>query len=122
MNESVARELASLALALAVARQMVRRALKVRPELVLPVIEEALASLPRMTQPCQLILHPEDAALVCAHLAQDLAASNWVLRQDTRVERGGCRVETASGDVDATLETRWQRIVPNLAQNATWLE
>ncbi len=111
-----------LSLALDVARQMLREALRVRPELVLPVIREAVNSLPQASQHPHLKLHPEDAALVRSLMADELNHFHWKLIEDVRVERGGCRVETTNSEIDATMENRWKRILVALGRDGAWLE
>ena len=111
-----------LSLALDVAKQMMREALRVRPELVLPVIREAVNSLPQASQHPHLNLHPEDVALVRSLMADELNHFHWKLLEDSRVERGGCRVETANSEVDATVENRWKRILASLGRDGAWLE
>lgn len=111
-----------LSLALDIARQMLREALRVRPELVLPVIREAVNSLPQASQHPHLRLHPEDAALVRSLMADELNHFHWKLIEDDRVERGGCRVETTNSEIDATMENRWKRILDALGHDGAWLE
>jgi flagellar assembly protein FliH len=117
-NRTIGNDLLTLALDLA--GQMVREALKVKPELVLAVVRESIHNEPAFSQPPQLYLHPEDAALVREHLHQEL--NDAVVCVDTHLERGDCRVKTGSGQVDATLATRWQRLAQALGQNSNWLE
>lgn len=119
LDQTVAEEL--LALALEVSRRMLGQALKLRPELVLPVIQEAVRCLPQFEQTVRLVLHPQDAVLVHSYIAEHPAASSWILVEDARLERGGCRVETANGEVDATLQNRWQRVVATLGSTEEWL-
>ena len=107
-------------LALDVARQMVRSALAVNPELVLAVVREAIESLPQVNQNPMLILHPEDALLVRDMLASDYKESVWRVVDDPQMERGGCRVETGTSEIDANMESRWQRIVTALGSDALW--
>ncbi len=111
-----------LSLALDVAKQMLREALRVRPELVLPVIREAVNSLPQASQHPHLKLHPEDAALVRSLMADELSHFHWKLIEDGRVERGGCRVETTNSEIDATMENRWKRTLAALGSEGAWLE
>lgn len=118
-NETVSREV--LALALDVAKAMLKTALPVKPELVLPVIEEAMRHLPSVQAPAQLQLHPEDFALVQAQLGDALVANGWRLQSDTGIERGGCRIETGANQVDADMPTRWQRIAGALGVKDGWL-
>lgn len=119
LDQEMSRQL--LDLALAIARQMLRQALEVRPELVLAVVKEAINSFPQANQHPQLILHPRDAALVRAGLEAELAHGHWRVVEDSLVEPGGCRLETAHGELDATLQRRWQSMLESLGQNGDWL-
>lgn len=108
------------ALILAVARQVTRQALRLDPEAVLAVVKEALATLPQSTAPLALVLHPEDAALVQAKLSADPAAPTWRIVEDERMTRGGCRLESETGELDATVENRWHRLVESLGRHDDW--
>ncbi|WP_025039707.1 flagellar assembly protein FliH [Nitrosospira briensis] len=109
-----------LTLALCLARQMLREALKVKPELMLGVVRDCLQNDAAFGQPVQLFLHPDDAALVREHLHHEL--NDCTICVDSGLDRGSCRIKTGSGQIDATLATRWQRMVQTLGQNSNWLE
>ncbi len=111
-----------LELALDLAKAMLKSALAVRPELVLPVITEAINYLPVLQQPAVLFLHPDDALLVRNQIGDDLQKSGWRLAEEPHMERGGCRVETASNQIDASTGTRWQRIATALGKDSEWLQ
>lgn len=119
-NETVSREV--LALALDVAKAMLKAALPVKAELVLPVIDDALRHLPVVQPPAILQLHPDDFSLVQAQIGDGLAAGGWRLQPDTTLERGGCRIETGANQIDAEMGTRWQRIAAALGMRDGWLE
>ncbi|MDD5176120.1 MAG: flagellar assembly protein FliH [Sterolibacterium sp.] len=108
-----------LALALDVARQIIRQAIAVKPELLLETIHEALA---QMQHPHATIhLHPEDASLVRSYFGDQLAHAGHRIQEDRRLERGGCKIEAGGSQIDASMATRWQRIVASLGSNAEWL-
>ncbi|MDN5835923.1 MAG: flagellar assembly protein FliH [Nitrosospira sp.] len=109
-----------LTLALDLARQMVREALRVKPELVLAVVRESIRCESTFGQPPQLTLHPDDAALVREHLNHEL--DGCTIRIDPDLERGGCRVQAGASQTDATLATRWRRIGQALGRNSRWLD
>ena len=117
-EEAMAQEIMDLALD--IARQMVRSALEAEPALVLAVVREAIESLPQINQNPTLVLHPQDAQLVREMLAQDYQGDAWRIVEDPQMERGGCRVETASSEIDANMEDRWKRIVNSLGSDASW--
>ncbi len=109
-------------LALELARQVVRQALQIKPELVLAVVQEAVASLPHFNQTAHLFLNPEDAPLVRRALEDTLSHSGWKILEDNRLARGGCRVETAHSQIDASVGKRWQQVVASIGQNTEWLQ
>lgn len=119
-NEAVSKDV--LALALDIAKAMLKTALPAKPELVLPTVEEAMRHLPTVQPPALLQLHPDDFTLVQAQIGDGLAANGWRLQQDPAIERGGCRIETGTNQVDAELGTRWQRIAAALGCKDGWLE
>ncbi|GGI53037.1 flagellar assembly protein FliH [Oxalicibacterium solurbis] len=119
-NELIAADMLDLSLDLA--KAMLKTALKIRPELVVPVVREAIHYLPTLQQPALLHLHPEDAVLIAEHLGDEISTAGWRVVEDTQMERGGCRVETASNQVDATAPVRWQRIAAALGKESDWLE
>lgn len=120
LDQRVAQQL--LDVALEAARRMLGSALEVRPQLMLPVIQEAIRSLPVLGEKHCLRLHPEDAALLRECAGEPPAVvSGWAIIEDAAIERGGCVVCTSHGEVDATLDARWRRIVGTLGRDDGWL-
>lgn len=117
-DEALAREV--LALALAVARQLLRTELQVKPELILPVLREAMANLPTLTGHTRLLVHPQHAAFVREFLASEYAHLSWKVVEDASLEPGGFRIDNAHGELDARIETRWQDIVSALGADTAW--
>jgi len=111
-----------LELALHLARGMVRTAFDVKPDLILPVVREAIDYLPNLQQPALLMLHPEDALIVRSSIGHELDKSGWRIVEDESIARGGCRVDTASNQIDAQIGARWQRLTHALGKNLDWLE
>jgi len=110
-----------LALAIEIANQVMRQSLRLQPELILPLVREAMTALhPHQGQP-QLFLHPDDAALVRTRLGEQLAHGNWRISDDSTLTAGGCRVELGASEVDATVETRWRRVVEAIGVSPEWL-
>ena len=113
-QDSVADDL--LALALDIARQVLGQALAAQPQAILAVVHELLQAEPSLSGAPQLLLHPDDAALVKELLADDLKAAGWRVRPDAQMARGGCRVTAHSGERDATVQARWERVSAALAR------
>jgi len=111
-----------LELALHLAKGMIKTALRVKPELILPVVREAIEYLPVLQQPALLILNPEDAAVVRESIAEELDKGGWRVIDDPTIERGGCKVDTASNQIDATVASRWQRLSLALGKDIDWID
>ncbi len=110
-----------LATAVEFANQMMRQSLHIKPELLLPVVKEAIATLhPHQGHPA-LFTHPDDAALIRTHLGEQLAHNNWRIIDDDTLTPGGCRVELGASEVDATVETRWRRVIESIGISQEWL-
>ena len=112
MDAQVERQLTVLALT--VAKQLVRRELRVDPTQVVAIIRETVALLPVSARDVRVHLHPEDAAIVRERLAQPQAERAWSIVEDPVLSRGGCRVTTDSALIDARLETRLGAIVTQI--------
>jgi flagellar assembly protein FliH len=113
-----------MSLALEVAKQMVRQSIRIKPDLVFAIIKEAAMSFPEIADNPRLILHPLDAELVRKAIAPSLTIDElpWKLVDDPQMERGGCRFQTGSSEIDATLENRWRRIITALGRDDAWLD
>jgi flagellar assembly protein FliH len=111
-----------LELALDVARQVVAGELAARPERILDVVNLALKQMAETSREARLLLNPDDAALVRPHLEQVLDKNRLRIVEDVRIVRGGCLIETAQGDLDATLPARWRQVVQVLGSNKGWIE
>jgi flagellar assembly protein FliH len=119
INQGIAHDV--LELALEVARQMVRQALSVRPELIVTLIHDALARAVQPLAAATIALNPADAALVREQLGSELAAAGWRVVEDPHMQRGGALLQTAATQIDATMGARWQRLTAALGQNTEWL-
>ena len=120
VDQQIAQDL--LNLALEIAKQMLQQALKVKPELLLNVVRAAINELPYFNQNAHLVLHSDDALLLRTSMGEQLSHTGWKIFEDNQIERGGCRVETAHSQIDATLPKRWQRVVASIGQENAWLE
>lgn len=108
LDDEIATDLVELALA--TGHQLAGEALKARPRQVLELVKALLHTEPPLVGQQRLWLHPLDHKLVEEHLGAELAAAGWKLQPDAQLTRGGCRVTSANGELDATWETRWQAV------------
>jgi flagellar assembly protein FliH len=118
-DETIAADVLDLALHLA--RSMLRTALEVKPELVIPVVREAIEYLPVLQQPAVLMLNPADADIVRGAIGEELDKGGWRMVQDPTIARGGCKVDTATNQIDAQVASRWERLTHSLGKDLNWL-
>jgi len=119
VDEQLAQSL--LNLSLEIARKMTGEILQTKPEIILKIAGDAINVLPHFNQNAHLILHPDDAELVKKQMGEQLSHAGWKIFTDARIKRGGCRVETAHSQIDATTEARWKQIVDSIGQDKSWL-
>src|SRR6202522_2420278 len=115
LDAEVERELLSLAMALA--RQIVRRELKTDPTQIIGIIRDAIAALPVAARDVRVHLHPEDASVVRQHLAPTESERAWAIVEDPVMARGGCQITSATSRIDARLESRLGAILSELLGN-----
>ena len=101
-------------LTLVIARQLVRREIKIDPGEIVAVVREAVRALPISARHPTIYLHPEDMQLVRNALSLSEDDQTWRLEEDILLTRGDCRVETESSYIDATIEARLSAIAVNM--------
>jgi len=121
-EQSLANDVLSMSLELA--KLIIRQSLRVKPEAVVAVVREAVESLPGVSDQTVLLVHPADAVLIRMAAENDRALGElpWKIVEDEHIERGGCRLETPTTEVDATLETRWRRVLAALGRDDPWID
>lgn len=108
--------------AVELARQVVRSELATHPELIARVAEDAVHAVLLSARHIRLAVHPDDVALVEQGAAEVIAARGVRVAAAPEIERGGCRVESDLGEVDARIETRWTQAAAALGQSIAWHE
>lgn len=109
-----------LALSCELARQVLRHELSVNPQVVMPVLNEAIGLLGAEFKTAVVKLHTQDMAALGEQIQQDFAGLGLSLRVDPEVLQGGCLVESAGSVIDGTLQKRWQRAVATLGLSSVW--
>jgi flagellar assembly protein FliH len=95
--------------AVLLARQVLRQELRMHPDIVADVAREAVGALVASARQLVVHVHPDDLALVAQGAAEALAARGAQLQRDPTLARGGCRVDSDAGGVDASIDSRWAR-------------
>ncbi|WP_249979020.1 flagellar assembly protein FliH [Vreelandella olivaria] len=112
IDDTVAHDLVELALA--TGKQLAAKAIQESPEQILDIVRDLLHTEPPLVGQQRLWLNPKDHELVQEHMGSELSAANWTLQPDDQLARGGCRVTSAQGELDATFESRWQTVCAQL--------
>ena len=107
-------------LGVAIAEKLLQRQLAARPEFATEMISDALrlaAGQPQLT----VYLHPDDLSAWgdrAPQIVQSLTAcADTTLVPDPHSMRGGCRIETRHGEIDARVETMLHRIAEELVDD-----
>ncbi|CAH2897080.1 MAG: Flagellar assembly protein FliH [uncultured Paraburkholderia sp.] len=106
--------------ALDIAQQVVRQHVQHDPTALIAAAREVLAAEPALTGAPALIVSPADLPVIEAYLMEELQTRGWTVRTDPAVERGGCRAQAGSGEVDAGIDIRWERVAAALGKVSTW--
>ncbi len=111
-----------LELACELARQVLRHEISVNPNVLLPVIREAVTPLIADSKSTVIKLHPLDMDMLQDVLRADYPNLPLTLLADDAISRGGCVVQSAGTQIDGTLEKRWARAVGQLGLALPWEE
>ena len=110
-------EQTAIRVGVAIAEKLVKSQIATRPALATGMIADALrlaAGQPRVT----VHLHPDDMAAwgdQGPRIIESLTAcADSTLVADPHVSRGGCRIETIHGEIDARVETMLERLTDEL--------
>ncbi len=111
---------AVLELACEMARQVLRHEISNNPNVLLPVIREALGLLFADSKAVQIKLNPLDLDVLQDILREEYPNLPLTLQPDATIARGGCLVESGGTVIDGRLEKRWARAIGRLGQNLPW--
>lgn len=120
LDQTVAEQL--LALAIEIAAQLTRGSISAKADFLLPIIREAITTLPMHHAHVVLRLNPVDAENVRTLLGEEFAQTGTQIVEDHEVSLGGCLLEAGSSEVDASIETRWKRVLEAIGtEPQAWL-
>jgi len=105
-------------LAVSIAEQVLHGALSAQPEHVLNMVRKVVQMHGDSNALLTLRVHPEDRDLIERYLNQEGGLKRWHVLADEQIQAGGCQAQTASGSIDATLQTRWRKVVESLGMAA----
>lgn len=103
-------------LALALARRIVKREMAVDDEFLMALARVALDRLGESSA-ATIHLHPDDYARTPARQLEQWSSSHIKVTADPAVPRGGCRVESPFGFVDASIDAQFQELARALLES-----
>lgn len=104
-------------LALTVARRVIQREVTVDPELMMAIARVALDRVAEAAQITVRLNTDDHAAIILSH-DQGWFGSHVTVIADARLPRGGCRIESELGNIDAGVEAQLQQMTQALLQEA----
>lgn len=120
MDQTIADQV--LDLALEVASQVIRGTITTRSETLLPVIREAISALPLHHSHIMLHINPTDSTVIREHVGEQLTQTGVQIVDDVTISQGGCTLKAGASEIDATLETRWKRVLEAIgSEPREWL-
>ena len=99
-------------LSLAIAGKIVRREIKLDPDIVSTLVRVCLEKVSQASA-ATIRLNPDDYRHLAAAQAEGTNGgfgAGVVLVEDVKIEPGGCIVETDAGDVDARIDVQLQEV------------
>jgi len=106
--------------AVQLARQVLRSELELAPHHVASVAAEAVEAVLLSARHITVHVHPQDLPLVAAGAQEALQARGARLMADSGIQRGGCRVDSDVGSIDARIATRWAQAASTLGDCEPW--
>jgi len=109
MDEEV--ESSIVHLSLLIAKQVIKRELKLNPEHIINVVKGGLKVLPVANKKVSITLHPDDAAILKESFPKDEKIDDWHFIEDSSITPGGCLLSTNVSQIDQTVEQRISEII-----------
>ncbi|APQ11143.1 flagellar assembly protein FliH [Pseudomonas oryzihabitans] len=97
-----------------ITREVIQRELKLDSSQLGQVVRTALKLLPMGAQNIRIQVSPQDFELMKA--LRDRHEESWRILEDETLMPGGCRIETESSVIDASIETRLAQALTQLAE------
>lgn len=95
--------------------QFLQREINLQPDYVINIVKQAKALLPVLTRHVCLYLHPDDLILIKeTKIIPEQGENPWRIIEDKNLLRGGCRIESDTTRLDASLEAQIRSMMQTL--------
>lgn len=102
-----------VASSVAIAKHVIQKELRTRPQVFMTLVQELLAEV-ESSQSVALTLHPKDLDMLTRHtdfaVPDGSSDRGFIVKTDTDMERGACRIESDIQLIDAGIDKRLARI------------
>ena len=103
-----------LELALAVAKQILRREITLDPKHLMGLIREAIGQLPSNTRKVMIHLCPDDARMLREMLHDSDHDQHWQIIDDPALKQGDCKIHADSAFIDASIDALISRLAAEM--------
>jgi flagellar assembly protein FliH len=116
VNDETRDQLVKLAVTLA--KAVIKTEVTTNTQVIQQALSEGIKALPINQTEYQIHMHPEDIAVVQAHLGEEeIAKKGWNFIESAAMERGGCDIATAHNAVDVSIERRCRDVIEKFLLN-----
>lgn len=93
---------------------ILRKEIERDSEIIIRVIKDAITKLSSKANTIKIYLHPDDMKIVQEVFPSYQSDRGWELHEDQTISKGGCRLSTEFGEMDATIENRLQKLLASI--------
>lgn len=92
---------------------------KTNPDILLSAISAGMKALPSHEPQTQLLLHPDDIAMVEQQFGeQQIDEQGWRLIAAPQLHRGSCQIENSTSNIDLTIKSRLKEVLDSFLQES----
>lgn len=92
---------------------------KTNPDILLSAITEGMKSLPCQDTQTQILLNPNDIALIEEQFTEQyIQEQGWRLLAAPQLEQGSCQIENSTSNIDLSIKSRIKEVLESFLQEA----
>ncbi len=96
-----------------ITKQFIKRELQLDNQLILSVVKQTKPLLPSLIKSVTITLHPTDIDFI-KQADANLIEAAWTIVPDANLTPGGCKIESDTITIDATIEEQIQTLFTNI--------
>ena len=92
---------------------------RTNPDILLRAIGEGMNALPSKEPNTQVLLHPEDIAIVMEEFGEaHVQEQGWRILSAPHLERGSCQIENSTSNINLSIKSRLKEVLDSFLQDA----